>query len=274
MGPILISTTLKVTVRYDGTGFAGWQKQPHARTVQGELEAALSRIANQPVRIQGAGRTDAGVHALGQVFSCVWPGAFPERLRRALCRMLEPEIQVTEVAETPPGFNARFDAVAKRYAYSLDLGRDPDPFAARFAWHVPQQVDLARLRVLVRRLEGVHDFAGFQSTGSAREHTRRTLYQAELLPGAVCGPFDRDGLWRLAFHGDGFLYHMVRNMAGTLIEIARGRFPEEFLDQCLASPGPFAGHCAPAHGLTMVAVEYAEVAAPRPPAGPRDFAAP
>jgi tRNA pseudouridine38-40 synthase len=258
--PSNTTTTLKATVRYDGTGFAGWQKQPHARTVQGELEAAMSRIANQPVRIQGSGRTDAGVHALGQVFSCVWPGPFPVRLRRALSRMLEPEIQVTEVAEVAPGFNARFDAVAKHYAYSLDFGRDPDPFAARYAWHVPQQVDLECLRALLKRLEGEHDFAGFQSTGSAREHTRRTLYQAELLPGAVCGPCDRDGLWRLAFHGDGFLYHMVRNMAGTLIEIARGRFPEAFLGQLLESPGPFLGYCAPAHGLTMVAVEFSGTA--------------
>lgn len=257
MSTPMATTTLKATVRYDGTNFAGWQKQPHARTVQGELEAAMSRIASQPVRLQGAGRTDAGVHALGQVFSCVWPGPFPPRLRKALSRMLGPEIQVTEVVEAAPGFNARFDAVAKRYAYSFDFGRDPDPFAARYAWHVPQRVDLDRVRSLLPRLEGEHDFAGFQSTGSAREHTRRTLHSVELQPGAVCGPCDHHHLWRLAIHGDGFLYHMVRNIAGTLIEIGRGRFPEDFLDELLASPGPFLGHCAPAHGLTMVAVEYA-----------------
>ncbi|WP_320178496.1 tRNA pseudouridine(38-40) synthase TruA [Roseovarius pacificus] len=251
------TTTLRATVRYDGSGFAGWQKQPHARTVQGELEAAMSRIANQPVRIQGAGRTDAGVHAFGQVFSCKWPGPFPVRLRTALSRMLGPEIRLTEVVEAAPNFNARFDAVAKRYAYSLDLGRDPDPFVARYAWHVLHEVDLGLLRDLLKRLEGEHDFAGFQSTGSTREHTRRTIYSAELLPGAVCGPCDLDYLWRLAFHGDGFLYHMVRNITGTVVEIARGRYPDTFLDELLASQGPFPGYCAPAHGLTMVSVEYA-----------------
>lgn len=248
--------TLRGTVRYDGGGFAGWQVQPHARTVQGVLEAAMSRIANQPVRVQGAGRTDAGVHAMGQVFSCNWPGPFPPRLRGALARMLRPEVLVTELAEAPPGFNARFDAVGKRYAYSLDLGRDPDPFAARYAWHVHGALDVDLLRGLLPKLAGTHDFAGFQSTGSAREHTTRTLFRVELLPGAVCGPCGGANLWRLELHGDGFLYHMVRNIAGTLVEIARGRFEPEFLDACLESPGPFRGHCAPAHGLTLMSVDY------------------
>lgn len=249
--------TLKGTVRYDGTDFAGWQVQPGRRTVQGSLQEAMSRIAGQTVRIQGASRTDAGVHALGQVFSCCWPGPFPERLRYALSRMLAPEIHVTQLIEAAPEFNARFSAKTKRYAYSLDFGRSPDPFSARYAWFVKHRIDPGYLRELLPALTGTRDFGGFQSSGNQMENTVRTLYSARLECGPVFGTCDACDLWRLEFHGDGFLYHMVRNIAGTLIEIARGRFPREFLDQCLASSGPFLGHCAPARGLALVAVEYA-----------------
>lgn len=249
--------TLKGTVRYDGGGFAGWQAQPDARTVQGEIEAALARIASRPVRIQGAGRTDAGVHALGQVFSFRWPHPMPpERLRHALSQMLAPEIRVTELAPAPDNFNARFDARAKRYAYSLDLGREPDPLLARYAWHVPHRVDLDCLRRLLKKIPGCRDFAGFQSAGAQMENTLRTIHEATLHPGALIGPRDAADAWRIEFHGDGFLYKMVRNFAGTLVEIARGRFPETFLDECLAAHGPFKGHCAPAHGLALMRVYY------------------
>lgn len=248
--------TLKGIVRYDGTSFAGWQVQPARRTVQGAIQDAMSRIAQQPIRIQGASRTDAGVHALGQVFSCRWPGPFPQRLRYALSRMLAPEVVVTELVEAAPDFNARFAAKTKRYAYSLDLGRAPDPFSARYAWFVKHRIDLDCLRDLLPALAGTRDFGGFQSSGNQMENTVRTLFSVRLEQGPLAGVRDACDLWRLEFHGDGFLYHMVRNITGTLIEIVRGRFPREFLDQCLASSGPFLGHCAPAHGLTLVSVEY------------------
>lgn len=247
---------LKGTVRYDGTDFAGWQVQPGRRTVQGAIQDAMSRIMQQPIRIQGASRTDAGVHALGQVFSCHWPGPFPQRLRYALSRMLAPEVVVTELVEAPPDFNARFAAKAKRYAYSLDLGRAPDPFSARYAWFVKHRIDPGYLRGLLPELTGTRDFAGFQSSGNQMENTIRTLFSLRLEQGPLAGPLDARDLWRLEFHGDGFLYHMVRNITGTLIEIARGRFPREFLARCLSSSGPFLGHCAPAHGLTLLTVEY------------------
>ncbi|MFP4500803.1 MAG: tRNA pseudouridine(38-40) synthase TruA [Candidatus Hydrogenedentota bacterium] len=261
-----MACTLKGVVRYDGAAFSGWQVQPHARTVQGALEAAMAQIAGEPVRVQGAGRTDAGVHALAQVFSCRWPGEFPDRLRHALSRMLRPSIQVTALEQAPDAFNARFGARRKTYAYSLDLGREPDPFAAPYAWHVPYAVDIPHLEALLGKLTGTHDFAGFQSTGNVRAHTVRTLYGASLHQGALITPADAEHLWRIEFCGDGFLYRMVRNLTGTLIEIARGRFPATFLDACLASPGPFRGHCAPAHGLALVSVVYdgsSETGAPR-----------
>ncbi len=248
--------TLKGIVRYDGTAFCGWQQQKTHRTVQGDIEAAMGRIASAPVSIQGAGRTDAGVHAMGQVFSCVWPGPFPKRLRHALSKMLSPEIRIVSLEPAAPDFNARFSAHSKRYAYSIELSREPDPFAARYAWHVPYKVDLDLIHALLPKLEGKHDFAGFQSTGTQMKTTVRTLFSVQLHPGGVIGPADNPNLWHLEFHGDGFLYKMVRNLTGTLIEIGRGRFPATFLDEALASSGPFRGHCAPAHGLVMKEVLY------------------
>lgn len=255
--PATDRTTLKGTVQYDGTNFAGWQIQAQGqRTVQGELERVMTQIAGAPVAVQGAGRTDSGVHALGQVFSCEWPGVPPARLRHALSRMLAPEIRVTELVPAPAGFSARFWAKSKRYAYSLDLGREANPFAARYAWHVHHDVDRDVIHRLLPAILGKHDFAGFQSAGSQMKTTVRTIFDAKLLPGAMIGPAGVPDLWRLEFYGDAFLYRMVRNLSGTLIEIARGRFPEDFFLECLASPGPFKGHCAPAHGLVLAEIDY------------------
>ena len=253
-----METTLKGTVRYDGTGFAGWQRQDNNRTVQGALEDTLSRIAGEPIAVQGASRTDAGVHALGQVFSCRWPGTPPDRLRHAVSSMLRPEIQVTALESVRTGFNARFDAWGKQYAYALDFGREPDPLAARYAWHVPYRAGLDVLRGLLPKLEGRHDFAGFESTGSQSRTTERTLHAIRLCRGPVAGPADNPNLWRFELEGDAFLYHMVRNIVGTLIEIGRDRFEPAFLQESLDRAGPFRGHCAPAHGLFLVRVDYAE----------------
>ncbi len=254
-----MEATLKGTVRYDGTRFAGWQRQSNGRTVQGEIETAMARIAGRHVAVQGAGRTDAGVHALGQVFSCRWPGDPPERLRHALSQMLSPEIRITRLVPVADDFNARFSAKSKRYCYAIDTGSEADPFSARYAWHVPYRLDLALMASLLPKLVGRHDFAGFQSTGSQMKTTVRTLYSATLEQGGLVEARDGERLWRFNFHGDGFLYHMVRNMVGTLVEIGRGRFDPAFLDQCVDAPGPFLGHCAPAHGLAMAEVFYDEV---------------
>ncbi len=245
------------TVRYDGTDFAGWQIQPGLRTVQGALESALFQIAQRPVPVQGASRTDSGVHAFGQSVSFRWGGGDVERLRHALSKMLSPEIQVTKLIAAPAGFNARFAARGKRYSYTLDLGREPDPLSARFAWHVPYELNRELLRELAPALSGTHDFAGFQSRGGQeRASTVCTLYRVEMVEGGAVGPHNAPHLCRLVFEGYGFLYRMVRNMSGTLVEIARGRFSPDFLHESLHSPGPFRGHCAPAHGLVLETVYY------------------
>lgn len=248
---------LRGIVQYDGTDFAGWQAQQQGqRTVQGVLEAAFSQIAGQPVAVQGAGRTDSGVHALGQVISLEWPRTPPPRLRHAVSRMLAPEVRISALEPAPPGFNARFSAKSKRYVYSLDLSREPHPLAARYAWNVHHDLDLDVIRRLLTSVVGRKDFAGFRSAGAQKSTTVRTIFSAELLPGAMIGPRETEDLWRIEFFGDGFLYRMVRNLTGTMVEVARGRFPEEFFHECLASAGPFLGHCAPAHGLVLVSVDY------------------
>lgn len=249
-------TTLKGIVRYDGTDFSGWQRQPGRRTVQGELERAFSRLADTKVAIQGAGRTDAGVHALGQVFSCRWPGNVPVRLAHATSRMLAPEIRVDTIEAAADDFNARFGAKWKRYVYAFDFGRSPDPLSARYTWHVPYNVDLELLQDALKLFVGTHDFSGFQSAGSQMRDTVRTLYEARLVPGGFCSTQGTGNLYRIELVGNGFLYKMVRNISGTLIEVARGRFTTDFIKETLAAGGPFRGHCAPPQGLALAEVHY------------------
>jgi tRNA pseudouridine38-40 synthase len=248
---------IKVTVRFDGTGFAGWQVQPNERTVQGELEHALATIAGQPVRVHGASRTDAGVHALGQVFHCDWSGpkGLPE-LRRSLSQMLSPDIRVDAIEEAAPDFHARYDATDKRYAYVCCMDSEPDPFSARYAWRLPSPVDPERVAELAQQLTGTHDFAGFCSSGSAVATTERTIYAIALHRAPIVGPPESATHWRLEFHGDGFLYKMVRNIVGTVVQIARGITPDDRIGELLASKGPFEGHTAPGHGLFLVNVAY------------------
>lgn len=252
----MIETTLKSVVRYDGTDFAGWQRQDGQPTVQGALEEALSSIAARTIAIQGAGRTDAGVHARGQVFSCRWPGEPPKRLGYAVSKMLGPAIRIESVERVSPCFNARFDATKKRYIYTFDFNRRPDPFLARYAWHVPYPVDTACIERCLEMIIGEHDFAGFQSAGNQMKNTIRTIYKTRFYPG---GPFASPAarnIYAIEMEGNGFLYKMVRNLCGTIIEIARGRFTEGFISDSMNTGGPFRGLCAPAHGLVLDQVDY------------------
>lgn len=252
-----MSQTFKAIVRYDGTDFAGWQIQPNERTIQGEIERALSTIAQTPIRIKGAGRTDAGVHALAQVFSCKWPIPLEsEQVRRSLSKMLSPGIRIESVEPVSDDFDARYSARAKRYHYTFNLSAEPDPLAARYAWNVPPETDLDLIRRLSHQLIGEHDFAGFQCVGTPIENTIRTIYEVTLNQGPVIGPTDSRAVWNLGFHGNGFLYKMVRNLSATLIEIGYGRLDPAELERRLTDPGPYRGYTAPAHGLCLVEVIY------------------
>jgi tRNA pseudouridine38-40 synthase len=252
-----MSQTIKAIVRYDGTDFAGWQVQPGHPTVQGHIEDALTTIAQQSVRIMGAGRTDAGVHALGQVFTCQWPNDLDDgKLRRSLSQMLSPAIRIESIEPVADDFHALRSAKSKRYAYTIDTSSEPDPLSARHAWTVGPNIDFSLLSRLIRRVEGEHDFAGFRCEGTEVKTTVRTIYSATFDRGGVIGPIDSTTTSRLTFHGNGFLYKMVRNLTGTLIDIAAGRLAEDQLHQRLNDSGPYKGYTAPANGLCLVEVEY------------------
>lgn len=252
-----MACTLKVTVRYDGTNFVGWQIQPNGPSVQAAIEAAMSRIAHGPIRIHGAGRTDSGVHALGQVFSCRWP--LPDRpavLQKALCSLLRPDISIVSIETVPDDFHAAFSSTGKRYAYVIGRATFPDPFSRRYAWHIQWPIEPGRVEDLAQRLVGKRDFAGFRSAGHGSKTSVRTIHSIAVREGGVTGPIDAPGLFRIEFTGSGFLYRMVRNITGTLIDAARGHIPESTIDERLAAPGPYSGYSAPARGLFMMEVRY------------------
>jgi tRNA pseudouridine38-40 synthase len=244
--------TFKLFLEYDGRGFAGWQNQlARERTVQGELLRALEEIASGPVRLMGAGRTDAGVHAEGQVASAALDTRLDgETLRRALNAKLPEDVAVLLAERIHDDFDARRDAIAKRYRYEIWNGEQPSPLRAPRSWHVREPLDLALLRAGADRLLGTHDFTSFRGAGSAVKTSVRTLHRIDAA-GATGSEV------RLAFEGDGFLRHMVRNIVGTLVEVGLGRRPPEWVDAVLAARDrAAAGRTAPACGLVLEWVRY------------------
>jgi tRNA pseudouridine38-40 synthase len=248
---------IKAIVRYDGTDFAGWQIQPNAPTVQEKIETTLATIAGDPIKIAGAGRTDSGVHALGQVFSCEWPEQIPlEKLHRSLNKMLSPSIRIESIDAVPADFHASFSAVGKRYAYCIALSPHTDPFLSRYAWTVGWDVSPDNIQELAQSFAGHHDFAGFCCSGSEAKTTDRTLHSISVETGSVVGPQDGANTFTIEFHGEGFLYKMVRNLVGTLVDVARGHLPESAIKERLNAPAPYQGYTAPACGLFMKEVLY------------------
>ncbi len=244
--------TFKLTLAYDGTDFDGWQVQPGGRrTVQGVLEPVLATIADTPVRVAAAGRTDSGVHAEGQVASVtLQTGLAPETLRRALNAQLPLDVEVRRVERVPESFHARYDARAKRYRYRVWNARERDVHRDRTHHHVPQRLDLEAVARAGRHFEGEHDFAALAAARTAVKTTVRTLHRVAVwgAPGAAV-VFEVDGT--------GFLRHMVRNLVGTLIEVGQGRRSEESLGAMLAARDRTqAGPTAPARGLCLVWVLY------------------
>ena len=244
--------TFKLTLEYDGRAFAGWQDQlERERTVQGELLRALREIASGPVRLMGAGRTDAGVHAEGQVASAALDTRLDgETLRRALNAKLPLDLAVLAAELRPESFDARRDALGKRYRYQIWNAELPSPLRAARFWHVREPLDLEQLRAGARQLVGAHDFSSFRGTGSAVKTNVRTLQCIEVT-GASGDEI------RLRVEGDGFLRHMVRNLAGTLLEIGAARRPASWAAEVLAAHDRArAGPTAPAHGLILERVFY------------------
>lgn len=239
--------SFRLVLEFDGAGFSGWQRQPVDRTVQAVVEAALSRILCAPVAVVGSGRTDAGVHARGLLASFEAATALRvEELARALDALLPEDVGVVSLGEAAPGFHARIHAAWKWYRYTWLRSRRRQVHLRRTAWRVGAALDVAAMDRALHAVRGRHDFAAFQSSGSPRTSTVRTILGARLL--------EEGDLLHLDLVADGFLYGMVRAVAGTLLEVGRGaRTPEAVVTLVGSRDRTRAGAAAPAHGLVLVA---------------------
>jgi tRNA pseudouridine38-40 synthase len=247
--------TIKLTIAYDGTDYVGWQRQSAGLSIQGLLEDALRRLENQQVDVIGAGRTDAGVHALAQVASLrlAHPIAC-DALVRALNAALPADIRVTHAVEADAEFHARYAARWKTYQYRLDMRPVPDLFERRYAWHVPHRLDVEAMREAAAPLIGQHDFAAFQAAGSSAASRGPNIYEIDLRPSADNG---EPSLMTLEITASGFLRHMVRIIVGTLVEVGQQRRRADAVGTALAwRDRAAAGPTAPPHGLFLIRVGY------------------
>lgn len=237
---------IRLKLAYDGGGFHGWQVQPGLPTIQGALERILSDMEGRPVQLAGSGRTDAGVHALEQVAAFTFENPIPlENLRRAVNRLLPPAIRVLAAEEAAADFHPRFQAKAKTYEYRILRSEGCSPFEWPYVHHYPYRLDEDRMCRLARVFEGEHDFTAFAASDErdAEGHSKvRTVFSSvlERSPGRLT--------YRI--RGSGFLKHMVRNIAGTLIEAGKGNIAD------LTSLPEKSGPTAPAKGLFLIQVEY------------------
>lgn len=276
-----------LTIAYDGTRFAGWQRQPAKRTVQGELERVLSELCCTEIHINGTSRTDAGVHALGQRASfCAEFGIPEERLSLAANNMLAGsrlagtgDIRILKVERVPIGFHARFDARGKKYIYRIRCAETPDVFLRNYRYQITEQLDLDAMREAAKYIEGTHDFKCFQAAGGEeKETTVRTIHGIEIYETALAESKAKvserqtaaagceSGAGRstereiaIAVRGDGFLYNMVRIITGTLVEVGLGkRKPSSLADIIASGSRQNAGCTAPPQGLYLAEVYYNE----------------
>lgn len=243
---------LKLVVEYEGTAYCGWQLQPDRPTVQEALERALLTALRERVRVRGAGRTDAGVHACGQV-AAVRVSRMPDdlgRLRKSLNALTPGDVSVREIAVVDDTFDPRRHAKSRLYEYRILHTPAPSPFWRRWAWHLPQPLDVTAMAAAAEALAGEHDFAAFRAADAepVRSTVRRVLESALRTEGALL-------VYRI--EANAFLKHMVRNVVGTLVEVGRGARRPEAMPALLAGRDRTqAGATAPAHGLTLVAVRY------------------
>lgn len=245
---------LKLLLAYEGTNYLGWQVQACGPTIQGTLEKALARITGEAIRVTASGRTDAGVHAEGQVVSCSTNSRLSEeQLRRAVNAVLPEDIAVLRIDTVAESFHARRDAVSKHYRYRIHMGHTRDIFQRRYVWHVPSRLNVPAMARAAAALTGTHDFRSFQASGAPRSTTVRTIERLDIRQGRG----GAESKLTLDIVANGFLYNMVRNIVGTLVEVGRGArrptWPAEVLN---AQDRTCAGPTAPPHGLCLVGVSY------------------
>jgi tRNA pseudouridine38-40 synthase len=241
---------IKLVLEYCGTRYHGWQVQPNALSVQECLEHPLTQMTNGPVRVHAAGRTDAGVHALGQVVHFDTTSAMPlPALQRGLNSLLPDDIAVLQVTEVPMDFHARYAARQKTYAYVVHNHPVRSAFAAPYTWYVPQPLDVPAMRTAAQVLVGRHDFSAFRAASCAARSPVRCVSRVAVKRRAARVFF--------VLCADGFLQHMVRNIVGTLVDIGRGKIPAEAMAAILQSrQRQLAGPTAPPQGLCLVRVHY------------------
>ncbi len=251
---VLTMRVFKLTLAYDGTNYSGWQMQPRRVTLQETLERALAKITGEAIRVTASGRTDAGVHALGQVVSLRSETHLePDVLQRALNAELPHDMAVLAVEVADDDFHATGRSVRKRYEYRLDDGPLRDVFARHYAWHCHGRLDAAAMHRAAQSLAGTHDFSSFETSGSPRTSSVRTVFELSVTRGQG-GESNR---LTLAIEADGFLYNMVRAIVGTLVDVGRGNEDESWPARVLAAcDRGMAGQTAPPQGLFLVRVDY------------------
>lgn len=244
----------KITVQYDGTRYKGWQVQKATEaTIQGKLQNVLSKLAGHPVEVIGSGRTDAGVHAAGQVANFHMDEHFTMgEIFRNLNEFLPEDIAVTDISEVDERFHSRYNAVAKTYSYRIRTNPVTDVFTRRFVYHYGKPLDIGRMQKAARELIGMHDFASFCGNKRMKKSTVRTIMDIEFI--------EKDGEVEIRYTGDGFLQNMIRILTGTLIEVARGEREWDSMEQILVAKNrEAAGYTAPPQGLRLEKVLYAAV---------------
>lgn len=246
-----MTRNILLTLEYDGTDWHGWQVQKNAPTIQGALEKALAKITGESIRVTGASRTDAGVHAKGQACNFYTASRIPlDRIPHALNANLPKSIVVRAAAEVDLDFHARYRAIGKRYIYEICNRRIPSALRRHFSYHVPQKLDLTAMQQAAALLQGEHDFKAFQAVGSSVQSTVRHLWQLKIEqqePSRIL----------ICAEGNGFLYNMVRIIVGTLLEVGLGkRLPAEMTAILASRNRDLAGPTVPPHGLCLEEVFY------------------
>jgi len=246
-----MKSKFKLAIEYDGTAYHGWQRQKSDRSIQAEIEKALAVMTRQTVTLSASGRTDAGVHALGQTahFTCDTT-ITPEAFLKGLNSLLPDDIVIQACEAVPESFHARYDARRKTYRYRILNRAVPSAVDIRYVWHIRQPLQVDAMQAAAAHLVGPHDFKAFEGTGSPRTSTVRTIFHAVLTK-------ESDGYLLFEIEGDGFLRYMVRNIVGTLVEVGRGKItPDEFKAVLESKDRKQAGATAPPQGLFLVAVDY------------------
>ncbi|MGL6106850.1 tRNA pseudouridine(38-40) synthase TruA [Romboutsia sp.] len=240
---------IKIVIQYNGQNYCGWQKQPDSLGIQGTVEKSIYEITKEEVKIVGSGRTDAGVHALGQVANFKLDAMIPiDKIPNALNAKLPKDISIIDCTEVKDEFHSRYSAKRKRYRYLINNSPYRNPIYKDISYHVKYELDFEKMCKEAKHLIGEHDFKSFMSSGSSVTDTFREIYDIDLEK--------QEGMIILEVEGNGFLYNMVRIIVGTLVDIGRGRIQESLKKIIDSKERSMCGHTAPAHGLFLKKVDY------------------